>query len=72
MGPRAKARLERLRTFRTRQAEALGLTPGLLLPTATLERLALAGPDEPGLLGELAGWRLEVLGDGLLATLRAE
>jgi ribonuclease D len=67
----AQARLARLKTARAEAAQALGVEPGLLANTATLEKLSLLEPEEgraalPSLLKE---WQREVLGERLAALL---
>lgn len=72
MDAAAKARLERLRKGRIEWAAALGLEPGLLLPSALLETLARDPPsDRDGLcaIEGLTEWRAEAVGDALLLAL---
>ncbi|GAB6062942.1 ribonuclease D [Deferrisoma palaeochoriense] len=68
---REEARLKRLKRARTRLAKRLGLDPGLLVNSATLERLARLDPAEaPGWLAtNLKVWQQEVVGPELLAAL---
>jgi ribonuclease D len=70
--PAFDARVERLKTVRTRVATEMGLDPGVLCGRGTLEAVARARPkDRAGLaqIGELRRWQIAVLGDALLATL---
>jgi ribonuclease D len=64
-------RLKRLKRARVAQAERLKLSPGLLVNSATLERLARLPPDEAAraLPGVLKEWQREVVGEGLLGAL---
>ncbi|GAB4247399.1 ribonuclease D [Deferrisoma sp.] len=68
---REEARLKRLKRARTRLAKRLGLDPGLLVNSATLEQLARLDPAEaPGWLAtNLKAWQQEVVGPELLAAL---
>ena len=65
-------RLKRLKTARTARAEQLDLPMGLLVNTATLERLTRQPPEElPAILEEqLKNWQQEVVGDDLLEAAR--
>jgi len=71
-----RRRLDRVSHVRDRRAQELELAPGLLCPKATLQEVAFAEPvpaDRRGLeAAGLTGWRLEQLGDGVLAALGDE
>jgi ribonuclease D len=60
-------RLKRLKRARTRAAEALRLSPGLLVNSATLERLCRMEPEEAArrLDAELKKWQREAVGEKL-------
>ena len=64
-------RLKRLKAARTHAAEALRLSQGLLVNSATLERLCRMEPEEASrrLEGELKNWQLEAVGEELRRTL---
>lgn len=70
--PVQEARLKRLKKARTDRAEQLHLATGLLVNTATLERLTRLEPESlPTALHEnLKGWQQEVIGDALLTAAR--
>lgn len=67
------SRFSRLRAAREEASRRLGLAPGLLVNTATLERLCRgAGPDRGGgeaVEGALKQWQLEALGETFLRAL---
>ncbi|MFU8857801.1 MAG: ribonuclease D [Deferrisomatales bacterium] len=65
--------LKRLKKARAGAAERLGIEAGLLVNSATLERLCRAPSGEAAreLPGLLKGWQLEALGDGLRNALAA-
>ncbi|MDH5282828.1 MAG: HRDC domain-containing protein, partial [Gemmatimonadota bacterium] len=68
------ARLDRLKSVRNAIAEALPLAPGVLCPNAILEAIARQEPAGMEQLQEVEGmrrWQREVLGERLLAVLRA-
>jgi len=68
------ARLDRLKAVRNAIADELPLAPGVLCPNAILEAIARQEPTTPEQLQELPDmrrWQREVLGDRLLAALRA-
>ena len=69
-GP-ARRRIRRLKRVRARVAGALGLEPGLLVNSDTLEQLARLDPAEaPRWLGQrLKQWQYRVLAGPLLAAL---
>lgn len=70
--PAYDARLDRLKTLRNRCATALGLDPGLVCPSGTLEAIARAEPADASALAaidELRAWQRGVLGEK--AILRA-
>lgn len=70
--PNFDVRVERLKAFRNRIATELGLDPGVLCGRGTLEAVARAQPRDREALArvdELRRWQVELLGDGLLATL---
>lgn len=59
-----QARLDRLREWRRARAADLGLDPGVLFPQATLEALAIAGPEglsDPEALPGLREWRRRLI-----------
>ncbi|GAB4264524.1 MAG: ribonuclease D [Deferrisomatales bacterium] len=64
-------RLKRLKRARAAAVERLGLPPGLLVNTATLERLAreAQGSGADGVEGHLKPWQLEAVGDDLRRAL---
>jgi ribonuclease D len=66
-------RLKRLKQARTAVAERLKLAPGLLVNSATLERIARAPVDQAeSCLGELLKrWQIEAVGQDLRKALRA-
>ncbi len=63
--------LKRLKQARGKAGERLGIEVGLLVNSATLERLVRLGPAEaPGALPrELKGWQLEAVGEDLRGAL---
>jgi ribonuclease D len=63
-------RLKRLKEARTAVSEKLKLSPGLLVNTATLERLCKETPEtlEAALAVALKGWQREAVGAALLAA----
>lgn len=70
--PEVEELVERLRAVRNRNAQALGLDRGTLLPNALLLDIARVAPGSPEALAALPGikrWQVEVLGDELLAVL---
>lgn len=71
-----RLRLDRVAAVRDRRARELELPTGLLCPKATLSEVAFADPvpaDRRGLEeAGLTGWRLEQLGDEVLAALGEE
>lgn len=64
-------RLKNLKRARTEASARLGIEPGLLVNSATLERLVRLGPDEAaGAVPQLLkAWQREAVGDELLAAL---
>ena len=71
--PAFEARLDRLKAVRNREAERLGLAPGVACPNGTLEAIARAMPattDELRALPEVRRWQVEAAGDALLAAAR--
>ena len=71
-----KRRLKDLTAVRDAKAEILKIQPGLLCRRGTLNDLASSCTDSAATRdlvdGGLSGWRLEVLGDEFLASLRGE
>jgi ribonuclease D len=66
-------RMDRLKAWRARAAERLGLDPGLLLPQRLIDRLALDAPETPEALAAVPGlrqWRAKTFGPELLQALR--
>jgi ribonuclease D len=71
--PAFEARLERLKAVRNREAERLGLAPGVACPNGTLEAIARAMPatlDELHALPEIRRWQIEAAGHALLTAAR--
>ncbi len=66
-----EGRLKRLRRMRSRLARELRLDPGLLINSATLERLARVDPAgcDDWMGAHLKAWQQEVLGDEIRAAL---
>jgi ribonuclease D len=70
--PAVTRRIEALRTWRTTAAERLDLEPGALLPNRLIRAIAEAAPRDRAQLAAIEGlrrWRVDVLGDELLAVL---
>jgi len=70
-GP-ARARLGRLKRWRTREAAALGLDPGIVWPASHLERMALFPEADPASLDvddppAIRRWQMAALGPSLQA-----
>lgn len=65
-------RMNKLKDWRRRQAEALGIDPGIIINNAALEELARRQPRDEQELREigLKKWQQQVLGAGILRTLR--
>lgn len=71
--PAVERRVAALLAWRTEAAPRFGLDPGLLLPRRLIERLAETAPAQPSALEAVDGirrWRINALGDEILATLR--
>lgn len=71
--PEVEALAERLKQVRNRKADELGIDRGFLLSNALLTAIAWQAPRTPEELLAVDGmrrWRLEALGDDLLAVLR--
>jgi ribonuclease D len=71
-GP-TRRRIEMLRAWRSRAAPGLGLDPGVLLPNRLIGEVARVAPHNRSELAGVEGlrrWRVEVLGDAILDTLR--
>lgn len=67
--PAYEARLERLKALRNREAERIGLAPGVLCPNGTLEAIARQEPDTVEALLTVPGirrWQVEEIGKQLL------
>jgi ribonuclease D len=67
--PPEEARLERLKALRNREAERMGLAPGVLCPNGTLEGIARQEPDTVEALLKVPGirrWQAEEIGEQLL------
>jgi ribonuclease D len=72
--PAVQRRIEALTGWRGREAERLGLDPGLLLPRRLIEQLAEQDPRDQQALGRIQGlrrWRIETFGTGILEALAA-
>jgi ribonuclease D len=70
---RFKARMDRMRKIRSEQATKLGIAPGFLVSAALLERIAREPPPTLDALRAVRGftaWRVDVVGEELLAALR--
>jgi ribonuclease D len=67
-------RIDKLRRWRTGATEQVGLEPGVLLPNRLITAIAEAGPrtlDELARVDGVRRWRVETLGEGMLAALAA-
>lgn len=67
-------RIDKLRRWRASATEQVGLEPGVLLPNRLITAIAEAAPRTLEDLARVEGvrrWRVETLGDGLLAALGA-
>lgn len=67
-------RIDKLRRWRASATEQVGLEPGVLLPNRLITAIAEAAPRTLEDLARVEGvrrWRVETLGDGLLAALVA-
>jgi len=67
-----RRRVERLRTWRAREAQSLGLDVAIVLPQRLLDRVAEQPPRAPEDLAAIDGirrWRVEALGAGIVAAL---
>jgi len=72
--PAVQRRIETLTSWRARDAERLGLDPGLLLPRRLIEQLAEQNPADPQALSRLEAlrrWRIETFGAEILEVLMA-
>lgn len=70
--PAFEARLERLKVWRSRLVERIGLPPGLLAPNATLESVARVAPGSPEELVAVPGirrWQVAEFGREMIAAL---
>ncbi|HEX2092779.1 MAG TPA: HRDC domain-containing protein, partial [Longimicrobiaceae bacterium] len=70
--PELEARVEALKSARTRRADQLGLDSGFLMSRAMLEEIARRQPGSLEELKEIPGvrrWQVEALGDALLGAL---
>lgn len=73
----ARARLARLKRWRTGEAQALGLDPGMVWPAVILDRLALDPSADPADLDTddppvIRRWQMEALGASLRAFVAAK
>ena len=67
----AQRRIERLKAWRTRKGQELGLDASVVLPQRLIDRLAEAAPADAqglGLVDGLRRWRVETFGTELLAA----
>jgi ribonuclease D len=67
-------RIDKLRRWRVSATEQVGLEPGVLLPNRLISAIAEAAPRTLEDLARVEGvrrWRVDVLGEGLLAALAA-
>jgi ribonuclease D len=67
----AQRRIERLKAWRTRKGQELGLDASVVLPQRLIDRLAEAAPADPQGLGQVCGlrrWRVETFGTELIAA----
>jgi ribonuclease D len=70
--PEVEQLAERLKAVRNRKADELGLARGTLLANAVLVEVALAAPSNSEALAAMPGmrrWRMDALGDQLLAVI---
>jgi len=70
--PEVEARADRLKTIRNRQAEALGVDRGTLLPNAVLLEIAFEEPGNRSDLERIDGmkaWQIEAVGSELLTAM---
>ena len=73
--PEVEQLAERLKGVRNQKADELGLARGTLLANAVLVEVALAAPTETEALAAMPGmrrWRMDVLGDQLLAAIGSQ
>lgn len=67
--PEVEARFDRLKAYRNRTSDELGLARGILFPNATLLAIAWSAPTDLEALGEIPAlkrWQLALAGDDLL------
>ena len=67
----AQRRIERLKAWRTRKGQELGLDASVVLPQRLIDRLAEAAPADArglGLVDGLRRWRVESFGTELIAA----
>ncbi len=67
----AQRRIERLKAWRTRKGQELGLDASVVLPQRLIDRLAEAAPAAPQDLGKVDGlrrWRVQTFGTELIAA----
>lgn len=72
--PDTKRRIDALRAWRTQEATRLALDISIVLPQRLLERVAEANPRSADALAPIEGlrrWRIEALGESMIAALRA-
>lgn len=69
--PEEQKKLEKLKEARAASSKTLGIDPGLLVNTATLEKFARSslGEERAKCLAELKGWQREAVGGELSAAL---
>ena len=73
--PEVEQLAERLKSARNQKADELGLARGTLLANAVLLEVALAAPTSSDALAAMPGmrrWRMDVLGDQLLAVIGSD
>jgi ribonuclease D len=73
VAPETKRRIDALRAWRTQEATQLGLDISIVLPQRLLERVAETNPRARADLGRIEGlrrWRVEALGDSMIAAVR--
>lgn len=70
--PAYEERLERLKAVRNKEAERIGLAPGVLAPNGLLEAIARLEPGAADLesIEGMRRWQREVVGEKLLAAIR--
>jgi ribonuclease D len=74
LAPETRKRIDALRAWRAREAERMALDISIVLPQRLLERVAEANPRSLAELARIEGlrrWRIEALGDSMLAAVRS-